>query len=252
MNNKNERSDNRKAFPQFIKILLVCMLGGGVLGVLGVMLGRSDLPETLSAQIIQLLTRITPYSIWVLTAGLALVELILYRRAKGRFLAWDGEEETSMERAEEQLSWVLLLSSLNLIINFFLFSLSHLIQTTWDISLLIAGFVLSLAAILFAQQKTVDLTRKMNPEKQGSIYDMKFQQKWMASCDENEQRQIGQAAYKTITVLNYTCAILFLVLMLMSNFYDIGVLPMFLVMLIWGICQVTYTVECIRLNRHHR
>ena len=40
------------------------------------------------------------------------------------------------------------------------------------------------------------LTRRINPEKQGSVYDTKFFEKWVDSCDESEQRQMGQAAFQ--------------------------------------------------------
>ena len=33
------------------------------------------------------------------------------------------------------------------------------------------------------QQMTVDFQKIMNPEKQGSVYDLRFQKKWEESCD---------------------------------------------------------------------
>lgn len=58
----------------------------------------------------------------------------------------------------------------------------------------IGVFLLSCACVIFAQQKAVDLERRMNPEKHGSVYDAKFQKKWLDSCDESERRQIGEAS----------------------------------------------------------
>ena len=39
--------------------------------------------------------------------------------------------------------------------------------------------------------------------------------------------------------------------MMLGFVCDIGVLPVFVAMLLWGILQVTYTLECIRLSRKH-
>ena len=90
----------------------------------------------------------------------------------------------------------------------------------------------------------------MNPEKQGSIYDSKFHKKWVDSCDENEQRQMGQAAYKAFRAVNITCVILWGVLILLAFIFDIGILPFFLVTLIFGVGQTVYVLECIRLGLH--
>ena len=46
------------------------------------------------------------------------------------------------------------------------------------------------------QQMTVDFQKIMNPEKQGSVYDLRFQKKWEESCDELEKFTIYRSAYK--------------------------------------------------------
>ena len=114
----------------------------------------------------------------------------------------------------------------------------------------IGSFLLSIALLIVLQQKVVDLTRKLNPEKQGSVYDLKFRKKWLNSCDEAERKQIGQAAYKAYSVLNATCPILWAVLLLLGFVLEISLLPSFLVLLVWGILNLTYIAECIRMNRH--
>ncbi len=88
----------------------------------------------------------------------------------------------------------------------------------------------------------------MNPEKRGSVYDMKFQKKWMDSCDEAERRQIGQACYAAYRVTGNLCIGLWLALMILGFVYDIGILPLFSVMLIWGVMQVSYVLASMKLE----
>ena len=71
----------------------------------------------------------------------------------------------------------LLLDSLTVIVSFFFFNAgtAKLPQSSDGntITLLVIFLVVNALATLL-QQKTVDLTKKMNPEKRGSVYDMKF------------------------------------------------------------------------------
>ena len=103
--------------------------------------------------------------------------------------------------------------------------------------------------VVFAQQKTIDLERKMNPEKHGSVYDAKFQKKWLDSCDESERRQIGEASRRAYMVTTRLCLGLWLALVILSMLFDMSLLPVFVLLLVWGTMQVTYTLECIRLGK---
>ena len=247
----NEKSENRKALT-----MLGSLLVGGVLGfaigctrVLG--LEAAALAEALNG----VLSAATPWGIpvtSVLTLGPA---FFLYRSAARKFAVWDGgdEDETS-ESIDTALSWVLLLSAVQLLINFFFMAAFCVYYMDADIDalVLVGVFVVSDALVIFAQQKTVDLERKMNPEKHGSVYDTKFQKKWLESCDESERRQIGQACYKAYMVATRFCLGLWLVLVILSMVFEMSILPVFVLLLVWGVLQVTYTLECIRLGKHSR
>ncbi len=248
---KSEKSANRKAFPKFMMILLLCALGGGLAGFAVVHFGNSTLPETMQAGFIRIFTAVIPWSIWVSSALLLGASVWMYRKARTIFRHWDGENEDTMERADTQLSWCSLLANLCTVLSFFFFGAG--LQPSISparFPLFLLSFTLSIAGQVFLGQKAVDLTRKMNPEKQGSVYDMNFQKKWVASCDENEQRQIGQASFKAFNVVNHTCLGLWIILVLLSMVADIGILPIFLVMLLWGVNLMAYLLECIRLGRH--
>ena len=90
----------------------------------------------------------------------------------------------------------------------------------------------------------------MNPEKHGSVYDSKFQKKWLESCDESERRQIGEASRRAYMVTSRLCLGLWLALIILSMMLKISVLPTVVLLVVWGTMQVTYTLECIRLGKH--
>ena len=67
--------------------------------------------------------------------------------------------------------------------------------------------------------------------------------------DELERAQIGQAAFHAYKILNGLCPALWVILVLLSLVTEVGLLPILMVVLIWGVLQVSYTLECIRLSR---
>lgn len=249
----NEKSENRKALPKFALTMAGSLLLGGVLGfVIGCSrafgLEAAALAEGLNA----VLFAVTPWGIPVTSALTLGTGLFLYRSAARKFAAWDGgdEDETS-ESIEMALSWVLLLSAVQLLLNLFFLAAFCVYYLEGDIDALalVGVFLLSCGLVIFAQQKAVDLERKMNPEKHGSVYDAKFQKKWLESCDESERQQIGQACYRAYIVSSRFCIGLWLVLVMVSMVFEISLLPVSVLLLVWGVMQVTYTLECIRLSK---
>lgn len=249
---KQEKSENRKALPKFALTMILSLLGGGVLGfVIGLVrvFGLDDpgfahrLEEALCAAV----TWGIPVTS-VLTLGGC---LLLYRSAAKKFAVWNGgDEDETAESIDILLSWVLLLSAVQLLLNLFFFAAAAAYCLDGGGVLgIVALFLLSCGCTIFAQQKAVDLLRRMNPEKHGSVYDLKFQKKWYNSMDESERQQTGQACYRAYMVTNRLCLVLWLVLVLLSMVFEMSILPVFTLILVWGVMQVTYTLECIRLSK---
>lgn len=248
-----EKSENRKALPKFFVTMALSLLGGGILGfVIGCSrifgLEAAALAEGLNG----VLSAVTPWGIpatSVLTLGGC---FFLYRSAAKKFAAWDsGDEDETSESIEMALSWVLLLSAVQLLINFFFLAAFCIYNVDADIDALalVGVFLLSCGLVIFAQQKAVDFERRMNPEKHGSVYDTKFQKKWLDSCDESERQQIGQACYRAYIVSSRFCIGLWLVLVMLSMVFEMSILPVSVLLLVWGVMQVSYTLECIRLSK---
>ena len=251
-----QNSENQKAFPRFLGILVVASLIGGVLGGLSGVAGYFWEDHTaFGAAFAHLLGAASPWAMAACAAVLLGLGLYQYRKSDTAFHGWDGEDEDVMQRAEERLSWALLLDSLTVIVSFFFFNagIVYLPQEVDSAMIpLLAIFLVVIALSILLQQKTVDLTKEINPEKRGSVYDMKFQERWWESCDEAERRQIGQASYKAYTTLNKFCPYCWGVLFLVNMIFHYGILPSTVVLLVWAVLTVSYTREAIRLSRGSR
>ena len=152
----------------------------------------------------------------------------------------------------QQVAKLHLLDSLTVIVSFFFFNAgtAKLPQSSDGNTItLLVIFLVVIALATLLQQKTVDLTKKMNPEKRGSVYDMKFQERWWESCDEAERRQIGQASYKAYVTVSRFCPYCWGVLLLGNMVFHYGILPSAVVLVIWAVLSVSYTREAIRLGR---
>ena len=249
MENNTVKKDNRKAFPKYLLILFVSAIFGGVMGFAAGWVGHDNISEVIATAVTNGLTAAAPWALLGTSVVSLTAILWLYRGAKSLFTGWDGEDEAVMDRAEEKLNWALLLTAAQLVLDMFFFAVAqsaHNMTALWSVLL----FIVSAFALVFAQQKVVDLTRQMNPEKKGSVYDTKFRKKWFESCDEAEQKQIGQAAYKAYTVVSTACPILWAALLLLSYAFSFQLLmPTFIVCFIWLLLQVSYCLECIRLAK---
>ena len=238
--------ENRKALPKFFGTLLLFALLGGIGGFFVSIARFSGLAGWMAAGLEYVLGAVVPWGISVSSLILLGIGLGLYRSAKSRYNRWDGEEEQTAEDIEVTLSYVLLLTALATTLDFFFLSVAFLS----DVPILTTAlFLASMVLVFLLQQKAVDLTRRMNPEKQGSVYDVKFQKKWMDSCDEAEKAQMGQAAYQAFRVATVTCLVLWVVLTVLNFSFDIGLLPVLMVLILFGVLQVTYCLSCIKLSR---
>ena len=140
---------------------------GGLSGAVGYFWeGHDDLGGTIA----HLLGVASPWALALCAAVLLGLGLYQYRKAKTAFRSWDGEDEDVMQQAEERLSRTLLLDSLTVIVSFFFFNAGteKLPQGSDGNTVLLLVVCLAVIALaILLQQKTVDLTKKMNPEKRG-------------------------------------------------------------------------------------
>ena len=247
------RKENKKALPKFLLIMLLCAVLGGILGggisVLKNNGGIERLPEMLAA----ILTKSMYFGTPVCGILMLVPAAVILHQVKKMFMGWDGEDEACVERMEYLLNWPMILSGLLMPLVFFFFSAGMVYANgAMNILLILGEMLAGLVAVMLMQQKTVDMTRMLNPEKKGSIYDTDFQKKWLDSCDENEQRQIREAAYFSFKAVNVTCMALWAMLIMTHTVFHTGILPMALVLVIWGVLQGSYFYACLKVSRKEK
>ena len=248
-NNSKIKSDNRKALPKFFIIIVIAFFIGLLSSALLNWKGLTF--KEIFNGLDLIFIAIAPYALCLLTFVLSLFSFHYYKQAKKLFLNWDGEDETSITAAETKINYVLLLTSINFILGFMLFS-TFTFKNNNDLvpSLILIGvFIITIIVITVFQQKVIDLTRRINPEKQGSVYDMKFKDKWLASCDENEIRQIGIASFKSYTATTSICAILMLVTFILKDTFNLGLYPILVITIIWLVSTLAYFCEAIKNSK---
>ena len=245
------KSENRRALPKFFLIVLCSLIAGILLGI-GIAFAEGDWTKRLGAAVHGALVAAAPWLLWVL-AVLDLAAVLLIRRSvKRRYAQWKEEDETGLQRMDGLLNIGMLVNSVFSIVTYFLVAVPLCCPREYNRGLFLlslAGFIGCMVVMTVGQQLLVDQTKKLYPEKRGSVYDPKFQKTWYESCDEAERAMIGQAAMSAYKAGSYACVGLWLVLVLGSLLFDYGLLPIAAVMVIWLVLTVSYTVACMRLEK---
>ncbi len=254
-NNKNEiKMANRRAMPMFILILIISAAIGFVLGWCAMEFGFSRMADGIKSAAAFFAMHIAPWLLVALAVALPVVSVPLYRSAKKLLAGWDGEEEAVPNTAEAKLSVLIWLSGTALIVSYFLIAAVYsggLSLFENDVNIFpffaaIAAFLAIMIEAVVIQQKCVDTVKRLNPEKTASIYDMKFQKKWLDSCDEAEKAIIGKCAFKAYQATNTACALLALLLTLSALIFGGGFLPSLVVCVIWLVNQSVYYKEAMK------
>lgn len=254
--NINEiKKEDKSAFNKFILILLIGMLVGALIGVLSAILGES-IADVSEKWLQNMLVFIAPFANLILIPVTFLPALYLYQSSRRRYREWGGENEAQLEKIELNISYALWITNLAMILSMFFFAVGLWLTTNAEYSvsgnflaLWIGGFILINIFITLTQQKVVNFTKEINPEKEGSVFDLNFAKKWENSCDEAEKLKIYKSSYKAYRSVNITCIILWMVCMLGSSIWGFGLLPVTFVSIIWIVQTTSYCLECIRLEK---
>lgn len=262
MNKEKEmenRTQDKKAFGKFIAIIIISAIGGGFLGILSVKAAKGV--DDVAAVFYRIGSVIAPFGNIALTTVILIVVAVMVGRARKMFQAWDGEDEEAADRIDIKLTYALTVVGVNNIMSFFLFAagiyvLSDLGDDPYNLpkavklaAAFIGLFYAMLVNTLF-QKIIVNLTKELNPEKQGSIYDVKFQKTWFASCDEAERMQVFMSSYKAYMTGTYTCLILWMICFAGMLVWDWGMMPITMVMIVWLSMTLSYSREAIRLSKN--
>ena len=258
-NNDAVKQENKKALPRFILIIVLSLVLGGVLGFALVSLNLENFEDTLAAAGLFFTNHVAPWLLIALPAVELAVCLPIYFCAKKQLSAWDGEDEAASGEAEAKLSVCIWITGLATVLAFFLLAamFAGFVGNAGTPQMMpaplffggLAGFLANLFVPMVLQQKLIDLTKRLNPEKKGSVYDTKFQKKWYDSCDEAERAIIGQCAFQAYRAMCYTCMALWVVFAVGGMFFNWGFLPAMAVCIVWGVGQSAYAWWSLKLDR---
>lgn len=256
MDNLEIKRANRKAMPRFILVLLISLIVGGGTGYFSTKFGLNAFSDNIK-NIGEFTIHIAPWLLLLSAIILPIISVLFYMQAKKLLSAWDGEDEVLSDAIDEKLSMIIWISSIVLIVSYFLIAAAYSGSfATFDDKENIVPFFVGILAFfgimvetIVIQQKCVDMAKKTNPEKTVSVYDMKFQKKWLDSCDEAEKLLIGKCSFKAFSATNGVCMLLAVLLALGALVFEIGFLPSLAVCLIWIVNQSAYYKEAMKYSK---
>lgn len=257
MDNNEIKKANRKALPKFMLIMVISLLVGGSIGFCAAKYGMNTLAGGMKSAGAFFGTYIAH---WLMLAAAVIVPVVcvpIYQSAKKLLSSWDGENEEISDLVDKKLSIIIWITSATLILSYFLIAASYSRgfgtfeneNSMVSFFVGIVGFFAIMIEAVIIQQKCVDAAKKTNPEKTASVYDTKFQKKWMDSCDEAEKIMIGKCAFKAYAATNTVCSVLSSVLAICALIFGIGFLPSLAVCLIWIVNQSVYCKEALRYSK---
>ena len=255
---KNEiKRANQKALPKFILTIIIAAIVGGAVGYFSGRFRLDMLTDSIKSAGAFFRSHIAPWLMVAMAVILPIVYTMIYSSSKKLLSTWDGEDTDISEAVDRKLSAVLWISSVALVFSFFLIAAAYSggfaafdSKASTIVSFIsIAAFFGIMIESVIIQQKCVDTTKQMNPEKKASVYDMRFQKKWLDNCDEAEKIMIGKCAYKAFTATNRVCTILAAALAICALVFGIGFLPSLMVCLVWIVNLSVYCKEAIRYSK---
>lgn len=257
MDNNEIKKANRTTLPKFILIMVISLLVGGLIGFYSAKYELNMLEGSMKSAGSFFGTYISPWLLMMIAVIVPVVCVLFYRSANKLLSSWDGENEEISDTVDKKLSVAIWVASVALILSYFLIAASYsggfdtfenknsTVLFFIDIT---AFFAIMIEAVII-QQKCVDAAKKTNPEKTVSVYDPKFQKKWMDSCDEAEKIMIGKCAFKAYAATNAVCTVLSIVLAICALVFGIGFLPSLVVCFIWIVNISVYCKEALRYSK---
>lgn len=240
-------------------VYILFVLGGALLGgvssylMLGNEVGIRQVLENAGFWVqSQLLT------IELVVVALSLVLFVYYwkkaMKMYGQFRL-DEEDEEALDQGDKALAIALGVTSVasQILIILLIFVVPAALSDRLglvQIAIFLGVFLVDVVVVsTYLQRKVVEKTKEMNPEKKGDVLSISFQKDWFNSCDEAEQRLIGEASYKAYRAFNGLCLFLFVVTVFAAFILDTGMYPGIMLGVLWIGVSVVYLKASIQLEK---
>ncbi len=262
---RENKKEDKRALKKFAGISALAFLVGIAVGVGGAVLGDMLTEGAAGEKLMLILEKIAVYGGYVVTTALLLASIVLYKRSRAEYTAWDEENEDILCGIETKLSYVLWFSNLLMFGSYFFFTVGVWAVDIADIKHTVAGnetmywtslglvflhLVYAMTAACIIQQKTVNLSKEISPEKSGSVYDMKFQDKWMEHCDEAERYTAYKCSFKTFKTMQLVGMVLWIVCLVGQVSFGTGAFATVIVTVFLLIQTSVYSVQGIYFAKH--
>lgn len=248
------KKEDKQALVKFLIVLACSFLVGIVAGIgMAFLKDATELPATISVTVQSVVVMLAPYAsiVFVVVMGMAL--LFTHKKASAMAAVWDGEDEEEYAKIDNMLANVLSALSIGMVIVYFFFAVGF--EDIAERSIMadlcyFFGFIAALVVIIVGQSAIIKLTKELNPEKKGSVYDMKFIDKWEDSCDEAEKILIYKCAYKTYTQMSVLYVGLWIFCVFGNFIFHFGFMPVTMVSVLW-LCQVCFYTHYSKYYSKH-
>jgi len=175
----------------------------------------------------------------------------LYLAAK-KPMARADEDDSAYEKANRLLCLSMILTTLGF--PWFMLTIGLALgQTTQgqDPATMVLGLALLILQLVWfctLQAIVIGAVKKLFPEKQGNVFDTRFQKDWYASCDEAEQKTIGDCSYFTFKVMNMIYPIVMVALFMVGTTWPISAMWFVLLGGLWMVQTLVYQLRCYRVQ----
>lgn len=250
-------TEDKKKKRSFLIIMFFCAFAGGVIGGTSELVRDFDAIRQVSETVAAAIAESSYYLNVIVTVIAIAIYLPLYRSSRRLYESWDGEDETVINRIENRLCLALSITSIQQVLTVMITLIcaqSHvkLLDTEgllWGKEICFhVGWIGALIFSMAAQRRAVNLEKEINPEKRGSVYDIRFQRKWFESCDEAEKLIIYRASYHAHRATAIACMTLSIFCLLGSILWGIGILPVCVIDIIWLVDTLTYCISSYKLS----
>ena len=257
-NHVNEiKKEDKKAFKKFAIIIVISGIVGGIFGAMSIRL-KEVLGDSVPSLLMNIFEGITPFASIVLSILVIIVHQIIYSNSRKQYDLWKAsneEDDEIIDKIEAKLSYIMLFAAVNNILGFFFFGIGGMLlpfsKVNGNFSIVkaacfIIGFIICITSSILIQKKIVNFEKEINPLLKGSVYDAKFTQKWLDSCDEAIKLGIYKSAFKAYMSVSMTCVILWVICIIGYELWNFGIMPMVMVIIIWLVQTISYCIESIK------
>lgn len=259
---KKNKENDKKIYLIFIAVMIVLYGAGYLVGKLVAKGEKSGSLQPMIDALKENLTVVVPPLFLLLAVASLIAVCILYLSCRKMYqsLQANPKDDDLWDTLEEKLNQPMILANVMQIADVFFFGCIICISELntygknggYEAAILIIDiilFVVILVAGMLIPKGVVDIEKKLNPEKEGNVFDFKFSEVWLSSCDEAQQQLTYKAAYKAFKDTNTTCIVLYILAFIGMFLFKTGIYPILCICIIWLVNNLSYMLRAAKLER---